>query len=81
MDEGHLVHDEARSADVGGGKVRARGKVWPKGEAGAGGVDDRAHRSDRQPQRRAGLYADAPSQAGGGSEMYYDNIKVYRNKK
>ena len=22
---------------------------------------------------------DAPSQAGGGSELYYDNIKVYRN--
>ena len=28
----------------------------------------------------AGLYADAPSQAGGGSEIYYDNIKVYREQ-
>jgi len=27
-----------------------------------------------------GLYADAPSAAGGGSEIYYDNIKVYKNK-
>ena len=30
---------------------------------------------------RVGLYADAPSQAGGGSELYYDNIRVYANKK
>ena len=29
----------------------------------------------------AGLYADAPSPAGGGSELYYDNIKVFANKK
>ena len=28
-----------------------------------------------------GLYADAPSQPGGGSELYYDNIKIYPNKK
>ena len=28
-----------------------------------------------------GLYADAVlSQPGGGTEIYYDNIKVYRNK-
>jgi hypothetical protein len=26
-----------------------------------------------------GLYADAPSRVGGGSELYFDNIKVYRN--
>ena len=26
-----------------------------------------------------GHNTDAPSQAGGGSELYYDNIKVYRN--
>jgi len=29
---------------------------------------------------RRWLYADAPSAAGGGSEIYYDNIKVYKNK-
>ncbi len=66
---------------IGGGKVRARGKVWPKAEA--------------EPQKwtiervdpignlkgSPGLYADAPSQPGGGSELYYDNIKVYSNKK
>ena len=28
-------------------QVRARGKAWPTGEAGAGGVDDRQDRSDR----------------------------------
>ena len=26
-----------------------------------------------------GLYADAPSRVGGGSELYFDNIRVYRN--
>ena len=39
---------------MGAGKVRARGKVWAEGAARAGRVDDRAHRSDRQPQGRAG---------------------------
>jgi hypothetical protein len=29
----------------------------------------------------AGIYSDAPSNPAGGSEIYYDNIKVYRNKK
>jgi hypothetical protein len=29
----------------------------------------------------AGLYADAPSQPGGGSELYYDNVKVFPNGK
>ena len=28
-----------------------------------------------------GLYADAPSAPGGGSEIYYDNIRVYPNEK
>jgi hypothetical protein len=27
-----------------------------------------------------GLYADAPSRVGGGSELYFDNIKVSRNE-
>ena len=67
--------------NLGGGKVRARGKVWPRGEA-----EPTAWTIERvdpigSVKGAAGLYADAPSQAGGGSELYYDNIKVYANKK
>jgi outer membrane protein assembly factor BamB len=66
--------------NVGGGKVRARGKVWPKG-----GPEPAAWTIERVDpigslKGAAGLYADAPSQAGGGSELYYDNIKVFANK-
>jgi hypothetical protein len=66
---------------MGGGKVRARGKVWPKG-----GQEPAAWTIERvdpigNVKGSPGIYADAPSQAGGGSELYYDNIKVYRNKK
>jgi outer membrane protein assembly factor BamB len=65
---------------MGGGKVRARGKVWPKGQA-----EPQAWTIERVDpigslKGSPGLYADAPSQAGGGSELYYDNIKVYKNK-
>jgi outer membrane protein assembly factor BamB len=64
---------------MGGGKVRARGKVWPKGqpEPTAWSVEriDPIGNLKGSP----GLYADAPSAAGGGSELYWDNIKVYRN--
>jgi hypothetical protein len=63
------------------GKVRARGKVWPKGEAEPEAwtverIDPIGNR-----QGAAGLYADAPSQPGGGSELYYDNVRVYANSK
>ncbi len=65
---------------IGGGKVRARGKVWPKGQP-----EPQAWTIERvdpigSVKGSPGLYADAPSQAGGGAELYYDNIKVYRNK-
>jgi outer membrane protein assembly factor BamB len=67
--------------NLGAGKVRARGKVWPKGEP-----EPQAWTIERvdpigNVKGSAGLYADAPSQAGGGSELYYDNVKVYANKK
>jgi len=66
---------------MGGGKVRARGKVWPKGqpEPTAWSVE----RIDPIGNLKGapGIYADAPSAAGGGSELYWDNIKVYSNKK
>ncbi len=65
---------------IGAGKVRARGKVWPKGQP-----EPQAWTIERVDpigslKGSPGLYADAPSQAGGGSELYYDNIKVYKNK-
>jgi outer membrane protein assembly factor BamB len=64
----------------GGGKVRARGKVWPKGQP-----EPQAWTIERidpigSLKGSPGIYADAPSRVGGGSELYYDNIKVYRNK-
>jgi outer membrane protein assembly factor BamB len=63
------------------GQVRARGKVWPKGEAEPAAwtierIDPIGSRNGT-----AGIYADVPSNPAGGSEVYYDNIKVYRNKK
>jgi outer membrane protein assembly factor BamB len=68
------------------GKVRARGKVWPTGqpEPDAWTIE----RVDSIPnlQGAAGLYADAPSAAPtptnpqGGSEIYFDNIRVYKNQ-
>jgi outer membrane protein assembly factor BamB len=67
--------------DMGGGKVRARGKVWPKGQAEPAAWTIERIDPIGSIKGAPGLYADAPSQAGGGSEMYYDNIKVYSNKK
>ena len=69
---------EVQSID--GGRIRARGKVWPKGqpEPPAWTIE----RIDPIGSRKGspGIYADAPSRVGGGSELYYDNIKVYKNK-
>ena len=66
---------------MGGGKVRARGKVWQKGQAEPAAWTIERVDPIGNLKGAAGLYADAPSQAGGGSELYYDNIKVYPNKK
>jgi outer membrane protein assembly factor BamB len=66
---------------IGGGKVRARGKVWPKGEAEPSQWTIERVDPIGSLKGSPGLYADAPSQAGGGSELYYDNIKVYPNQK
>ena len=64
---------------LGGGKVRARGKVWARGDAEP--AKWMIERVDPIGSLKGapGLYADAPSQAGGGAELYYDNVKVYRN--
>ena len=64
---------------VGGGRVRARGKVWPKGETEPAAWTIERIDPIGSLKGAPGLYTDAPSQAGGGSELYYDNIKVYRN--
>jgi len=64
---------------LGGGRIRARGKVWPKGEAEPAAWTIERVDPIGSVKGAPGLYADAPSQAGGGSELYYDNIKVYRN--
>jgi outer membrane protein assembly factor BamB len=62
-----------------GTKVRVRGKVWPKSQP-----EPQAWNIERVDpigslKGSPGIYADAPSRVGGGSELYYDNIKVYAN--
>jgi outer membrane protein assembly factor BamB len=66
---------------MGGSKVRARGKVWPKGQPEPAKWTIERVDPIGNLKGSPGIYADAPSQAGGGSELYYDNIKVYRNKR
>ncbi len=75
----YTVKLEVQSLDA--AKVRARGKVWPKGQP-----EPEAWTIERidpigSHKGAPGIYADAPSRVGGGSELYYDNIKVYSNKK
>jgi outer membrane protein assembly factor BamB len=68
--------------NLGGGKVRARGKVWPKGEPEPAAWTVERVDPIGSLKGSPGLYADAMnSRPTGGSEMYYDNIKVYPNKK
>jgi outer membrane protein assembly factor BamB len=77
-DTWYTIKLEVQTLD--GSKVRARGKVWPKGqpEPQVWTIE----RVDPIGSRKGspGLYADAPSRVGGGSELYYDNVKVYKNK-
>jgi len=63
------------------GRVRARGKVWKKGEAEPAAWTIERVDPIGNLKGSPGLYADAMNSAPtGGSEIYYDNIKVYRNK-
>jgi outer membrane protein assembly factor BamB len=65
-----------------GQNVRARGKVWPKGQPEP--VEWTIERVDPVGSLNGspGIYADIPNaDPKGGSEIYYDNIKVYPNKK
>jgi hypothetical protein len=78
-DTWYVMKLEVQSLD--GSKVRARGKVWPKGEPEpAAWMIERIDPIGSQ-KGSPGLYADAlNSSAQGGSEIFYDNIKVYRNE-
>jgi outer membrane protein assembly factor BamB len=74
----YTIKLEVQSLDA--SKVRARGKVWPKGQP-----EPQAWTIERidpigSHKGSPGIYADAPSRKDGGSELYYDNIKVYKNK-
>jgi outer membrane protein assembly factor BamB len=62
------------------GQVRARGKVWPKGQPEPAVWTVSRVDPIGSVKGAPGLYADAPSRVGGGSELYFDNIRVYQNK-
>jgi hypothetical protein len=63
-----------------GNNVRARGKVWPKGQPEPAAWTIERVDPIGNHKGAPGIYADAPSRVGGGSELYYDNIKVYKNR-
>jgi outer membrane protein assembly factor BamB len=62
------------------GQVRARGKVWPKGQPEPAAWTVSRIDPIGSVKGAPGLYADAPSRVGGGSELYFDNIRVSPNK-
>ncbi|MBA3640570.1 MAG: PQQ-binding-like beta-propeller repeat protein [Acidobacteriota bacterium] len=79
-DTWYVMKLEVQSMD--GTNVRARGKVWPKGEPEP--AEWTIERVDPIGSLKGspGIYADVPNaDPKGGSEVYYDNIKVYPNKK
>ncbi len=78
-DTWYVMKLEVQSLD--GSKVRARGKVWPKGEAEPAAWTVERIDPIGSHKGSPGIYADAMNSAAtGGSEMFYDNIKVYRNR-
>ena len=79
-DTWYVMKLEVQNLD--GQNVRARGKVWPKGQPEP--AEWTIERVDPIGSRQgsAGIYADVPNaDPKGGSEIYYDNIKVYPNGK
>ena len=79
-DTWYVMKLEVQTLD--GNNVRARGKVWPKGQPEP--AQWTIERVDPIGSKHGspGLYADVPNAgAQGGSEIFYDNIKVYPNKK
>jgi outer membrane protein assembly factor BamB len=79
-DTWYVMKLEVQTLD--GSNVRARAKVWPKGEPEP--ADWTIERVDPIGSLKGspGIYADVPNaDPRVGSEIYYDNIKVYRNGK
>ena len=78
-DTWYVMKLEVQSLD--GQQVRARGKVWPKGEAEPAAWTIERVDPIGSHQGSPGIYADAMnSSASGGSEIFYDNIRVYPNR-
>lgn len=79
-DTWYVMKLEVQNLD--GGRVRARGKVWPKGEPEPAAWHVERVDPIGNLKGSPGLYADAMNSAPtGGSEVFYDNIRVYPNKK
>jgi outer membrane protein assembly factor BamB len=79
-DTWYVMKLEVQTLD--GGKVRARGKVWPKGEQEPAAWTIERVDPIGNLKGSPGIYADAMNaSANGGSEIYYDNIRVYPNQK
>jgi hypothetical protein len=79
-DTWYVMKLEVQNLD--GGRVRARGKVWPKGEPEPAAWNVERVDPIGNLKGSPGLYADAMnSSPTGGSEVFYDNIRVYPNKK
>jgi hypothetical protein len=79
-DTWYVMKLEVQNLD--GGQVRARGKVWPKGEAEPAAWTVERVDPIGSLKGSPGIYADAMNSApSGGSEIFYDNIKVYSNKR
>jgi outer membrane protein assembly factor BamB len=79
-DTWYVMKLEVQALD--GANVRARGKVWPKGEPEPAAWTIERVDPIGSVKGSPGIYADVPNaDPKGGSEIYYDNIKVYPNKK
>ena len=78
-DTWYVMKLEVQNLD--GGRVRARGKVWPKGQPEPAAWTIERVDPIGNTKGAPGIYADVMnSDPKGGSELFYDNIKVYRNK-
>ena len=78
-DTWYVMKLEVQNLDA--GRVRARGKVWPKGQPEPAAWTIERIDPIGNMKGAPGIYADVMNaDPKGGSEIFYDNIKVYRNK-
>ena len=78
-DTWYVMKLEVQALD--GTNVRARGKVWPKGDPEPDAWTIERVDPIGSLKGSPGIYADALNSAPqGGSEIFYDNIRVYRNR-